>query len=105
MSNPERKEFKEFVEKLKRTRIIEKNPLNRIILFGSYYPPSTKNRLKNLQQALKSEGYNNTWLVENYPTFEDLGLREKSLYCLEFADINFFLVTFGGEKSGFTVEL
>lgn len=101
----ESKKFKKFIENFKKKEIFEKKPLCRIILFGSYYPPEEKEFLKRIRDDLKADNYNNTWLVEDYPTFEDLGIREKSIFCLKFSNINFFIITFNGEKGGFTVEL
>ena len=99
------KKFRKFIENLRNKEIIEKKPLCRIILFGSYYPEEMKEFLIKIRNDLRDEGYINTWLVENYPTYEDLGIREKSISCLEFSNINFFIITFEGEKGGLTVEL
>jgi len=101
----EKKKFRKFIEKIREKEIIEKKPLCRIILFGSYYPPEIKEILIKIRDDLRKEGYNNTWLVEDYPTYNDLGIREKSIFCLKFSDINFLIITFEGEKGGVTSEL
>lgn len=101
----ESKKFRRFIEKFKNEEIIEKKPLCKMILFGSYYPTEEKEFLIRIRDDLKREDYNNTWLVEDYPTFDDLEIREKSLFCLEYSSINFFIITFEGAGRGVTVEL
>lgn len=103
--NIESKNFKKFIEQFRKKEIIEKKPLCRIILFGSYYPLKEKEFLIRIRDELKKDGYINTWLVENYPTYNDLGIREKSMFCLEYSHINFFIITFKGVGRGETVEL
>lgn len=101
----ESKNFNKFIEKFRKKEIIEKKPLCRIILFGSYYPLTEKEFLIKIRDDLKNDGYINAWLVENYPTYNDLGIREKSIFCLEYSHINFFIITFKGVGRGETVEL
>lgn len=101
----ESKKFKKFIENFKKKEIIEKKPLCRIIVFGSYRPLEEKEFLIKIRDDLKNEGYINTWLVENYPTYDDLSIRDKSIFCLEYSHVNFFIITFEGKKVGATVEL
>ncbi|MFX1429156.1 MAG: hypothetical protein ACFFCY_03200 [Promethearchaeota archaeon] len=101
MPSPEREEFRKFVNK-KIKQVNKKKKLCRIIIFGSY-KPQEKEFLEQLKNDLKNDGYENTWLVEDYPNFKDLNVRTKSIDSLEFSHINLFIIT--GEKGGFTVEL
>lgn len=103
--NIESENFKKFIEQFRKKEIIEKKQLCRIILFGSYYPPKEKEFLIKIRDALRNDGYNKTWLVENYPNCKGLGIREKSILCLEYSHINFFIITFEGVGKGVTVEL
>ena len=97
--------FQRFIEKFRKNKIIEKKPLCRIILLGSYFPPEEKEFLLRLRDDLREDGFVNTWLVESYPTYNELGIREKSIFCVEYSHINFFVITFEGAGRGETVEL
>ncbi len=96
--------FKEFInEKIK--RLLQKKELCKILLFGAYYPPSEKEFLIKIRDDIRNEGYINTFLVEDFPKYPNLNIREKSFACLEFSDINVFVITFSGKQAGSSAEL
>lgn len=82
-----------------------------IVIYGSYYPKSEKDKLIALRDFLRQDGYKKTNLVEDYPDDiitlpikEAEVFLEKSYACLELADANFFVFTLGG-KDGRSTEL
>jgi len=97
-------DFKAFIKNAKE-RVFEKKSLFRIIIFGPYYPPQEKELLIKLKNDLRTDGFKNTRLVEDLPNYDDLLIREKSFLCLEYSDINFFIITSKGVQGGVTVEL
>jgi len=75
-----------------------------IIIYGSYFPESEKNLLECLKNFLISNGYESTYIVED---FDEQGLNslELSQRCLLFADVNFLIFTEKGKRLGLVREL
>lgn len=83
--------------------VLSYKPKFEIKIYGSYYPNEEKDRLKNLRDFLKADGYKEAKLVEDQPNGMDPW--QKSCLSLEFADVNFFLFTHKGKGQGATNEL
>lgn len=83
--------------------VLSCKPKLEIIIYGSYYPNKEKDRLKNLRDFLRSEGYREAKLVEDMPN--EMDPLTKSRLCLKFADVNFLVFTHGGKGQGVTNEL
>ncbi len=96
--------FEEFITN-KIIRVSDKKSICKLIIFGAYYPPGEKRFLRKIKKSLQEDGYEETWLVEEYPNSDNLSIRNKSIECLDFSDINLFIITFKGKQGGLTVEL
>lgn len=86
-----------------------------ITIYGSY-KPKEKERLKDLRDYLKSDGFLNTSIVEDYPdndTFTHEPIPEdndkknylRSVYAIDNSDINVFVYTYRMGGGGFVREL
>ncbi len=75
-----------------------------ITIYGSYFPQKEKDFLIRLKEALISEGYTSTRIVEDRPS-NGLDEFQASKASLEFSDINFLVFTFGGKRLGVVREL
>jgi len=84
-----------------------------IVVYGAYNPPADeeqfgeKERLIKLRDRLRNEGYVNTYIVEDFPTNEesDIPNLDKSLDCLELADLNILVFTCRGKTGSVAREL
>jgi len=78
----------------------------RIILYGSYSPPSELTFLKKLKKILVDEGYVQTRIALEYQEMvKGKSALEVSKGCIIYSDVNFFVITNNGEKLGVTREL
>lgn len=84
-----------------------------IIIYGAYNPPDKgkqlggKTRLIKLRDYLRNDGYSNTHIVADFPD-DDKSISstlDKSLACLEFADLNILIFTCRGKTDSVTREL
>ena len=80
-------------------------PELQITVYGSYVPDSEKQLLLRMKNALISEGYIATKVVEDFPNSRSLNSFEISKACLEFSDVNFLVFTFDGKRFGVVREL
>ncbi|MDD4213142.1 MAG: hypothetical protein PHY42_07120 [Bacilli bacterium] len=66
-----------------------------------------KQRLINLRNYLRSDGYIHTYIVEDFPSDEnsDSPNLDKSFNCLEFADLNILVFTCRGKSGSVASEL
>lgn len=84
-----------------------------IVIYGAYNPPSDeehlgeKERLLNLRDRLRNEGYKHTYIVEEFPTNDcsNTPNLDKSLGCLEIADLNILVFTCRGKTGSVAREL
>lgn len=91
------------------TKIRIFHKLTKITIYGSYYPP-VKNRLINLVDKLRKEGYEDVDIVERRENIKGkdgqfLGADKKSEYYMENSDYNIFLYLKEGAKAGLGIEL
>ena len=93
---------------------LEKVFTKRITIYGAYFPGNELQRLKNLRNFLRKEGFKKVKLVRDYPRCffkfpyireEDEFIYEKSIYCVEKSDMNVFIYTYKGKLEGETIEL
>ena len=106
------KRFDEF-QKKKIESIHAYKGLIHIIIYGAYNPPANekhsgeKERLIKLRDRLKADGYTNTAIVEDFAGSGESGIPnlEKSLYCLEWADLNILVFTCRGKTGSVAREL
>ncbi|MCL4437273.1 MAG: hypothetical protein M1503_08250 [Thaumarchaeota archaeon] len=86
--------------------ILHRKASLKIGVYGSYYPAPELRRLERLRDALKSEGYTQTYLVKNLPDLTDFRDDfDKSVFALERSNVNLFILTFKGQKQGAVREL
>jgi len=77
-----------------------------ITLYGSYYPKKEFKYLIKLKNFLISNGYSATKVVKDYEgDYPTLNSSELSHRCLEFSDVNFFIVVKSGKNRGIIREL
>lgn len=100
------KRFDEFQRK-KRESILEYKDRIHIVIYGAYNPPGEKERLLKLRDSLRVDGYTNTAIVEDFIISESSGCfnLEKSLDCLEWADLNIHIFTCRGKTGSVAREL
>jgi len=106
------KRFDEFQRKKKESIIAYKDKIH-IVIYGAYNPPSDekhlgeKERLIKLRDRLREDGYTNTAIVEDFTSSEasDTPNLEKSLDCLEWADLNILVFTCRGKTGSVAREL
>jgi len=104
--------FDEF-QKRKRESILAYKDKIHIVIYGAYNPPSDgkhlgeKERLLKLRDRLRADGYINTAIVEDFSGSEESGIPnlEKSLGCLEWADLNILVFTCRGKTGSVAREL
>ncbi|MFC1786755.1 hypothetical protein ACFLY8_01805 [Halobacteriota archaeon] len=94
-----------------KSNILSAKPKLKILILGPYIPPSAKSQLKELRNFLKNKGYTQTKLVEDIPNkavFHEEGkinLFTKSIFCINSADVNYFIFLNNGRNEGVTAEL
>jgi hypothetical protein len=100
------KRFDEFQRK-KKESILEYKDRIHIVIYGAYNPPGEKERLLKLRDSLRVDGYTNTAIVEDFFNSESwVGFNlEKSLDCLEWADLNILVFTCRGKTGSVAREL
>jgi len=106
------KRFDEFQRK-KRESILAYRDKIHIVICGAYNPPTDekhlgeKERLIKLRNRLIADGYTNTAIVEDFSSAEGSGIPnlEKSLDCLEWADLNILVFTCRGKTGSVAREL
>ncbi len=106
------KRFDEFQRKKKESILAYKDKIH-IVVYGAYNPPADekhsgeKERLIKLRDHLRNAGYTNTAIVEDFSGAEKSGIPnlEKSLDCLEWADLNILVFTCRGKTGSVTREL
>lgn len=86
--------------------ILQRKASLKIGVYGSYYPAAELRRLEWLRDALKNEGYTQTYLVKDLPDLTDFRDDfDKSVFALERSNMNLFILTFKGQKQGAIREL
>ncbi|WP_141398872.1 hypothetical protein [Candidatus Methanoperedens sp. BLZ2] len=100
------KRFSEFQRKKKESILAYKDKIH-IVIYGAYNPPGERERLIKLRDRLKTDGYTNTAIVEEFSSSEGSGIPnlEKSLDCLEWADLNILVFTCRGKTGSVAREL
>jgi hypothetical protein len=92
--------------KKKESILAYKDKIN-IVIYGAYNSPADekhlgeKERLIKLRDRLREDGYTNTAIVEDLPGAN----LEKSLDCLEMADLNILVFTCRGKTGSVAREL
>ncbi len=112
MSHSIQKRFEEFQRKKKESILAYKDKIQ-IIIYGPYNPPTDskhlgeKERLIKLRNRLRKEGYINTAIVADFFSSKDSPIQnlEKSLNCLEMADLNVLIFTCRGKTGSVAREL
>lgn len=100
------KRFDEFQRKKRESILAYKDKIH-IVIYGAYNPPGEKERLIKLRDRLREDGYINTAIVGDFSNAEksDIPNLEKSLDCLEWADLNILVFTCRGKTGSVAREL
>ncbi|MDP2845883.1 MAG: hypothetical protein Q8N79_07415, partial [Candidatus Methanoperedens sp.] len=106
------KRFDEFQRRKKESILAYKDKIN-IVIYGAYNPPSDgkhlgeRERLIKLRDRLREDGYTNTIMVEDLAVSESSCIPnlEKSLGCLNWADLNILVFTCRGKTDSVVREL
>ena len=111
VSPPEQERFKVFRKRKEQSYLHYKDQIL-IIIYGAYNPPATKahlgekERLEKLKNRLKEDGYQRTYLVDDFEgNNEGDTALAKSLDALVYADLNIFLFTCRGKTGSVGREL
>lgn len=95
-----------FFEKKKRERVRLKSLLQ-ITVYGSFQPPTEKERLLRMVKVLREKGYKSCDIVggDLRPNPHNWKVHKLSKFYLEHSDANFLVFTQEGKRLGVTDEL